>query len=325
MDEILRIIPPQIQEKLRHLTIQEWDELQEIRLRIGRPIELIFSGHQQVLSEVIPREHDSQYVINQLGDYSIYRLEDELREGYITIAGGHRVGLAGKVNTEKGFVKAIRHISSFNIRIAREKIGVANEVVDSLYEDCYRNTLLIGPPQTGKTTLLRDMARIISEGSNQLPSRKVGIIDERSEIAGSLHGVPQHQLGLRTDVMDACPKAEGMMMMIRSMSPEVLIVDEIGSKEDVKALMEAVYAGVTVISTVHGDSYDSVKHRPSLRPLFQNHVFERYIVLNEWDRSGFTRTLLNHQGQRIPLKKRCMANEMDRSTSPTVRYNVGRI
>src|SRR5699024_406472 len=146
------------------------------------------------------------FMINQLSDYSLYRMEDELREGYITIEGGHRVGLAGKVNTLHGNVKAIQHITFLNIRIAKENIGVAKPVIPYIYSNNYYNTLLIGPPLTGKTTLLRDLTRLISSGWKNVSPRKVGVIDERSEIGASIKGVPQHNLGLRTDVLDACPK-----------------------------------------------------------------------------------------------------------------------
>lgn len=326
MDEILRILPNHIQDELRKVPDADLVQLQEIRFRINRPLELIFDHKYDCLPTVRPTEQDGQFLLNKLGDYSIYRLEDELREGYITIAGGHRVGLSGKVNTEQGAVKAIRHISSFNIRIAKEKIGAASELVNQLYQnETYQNTLIIGPPQTGKTTLLRDMARIMSQGDQQHPSKKVAIIDERSEIAGCIKGVPQHQVGHRTDVMDACPKAEGMMMMIRSMSPEILIVDEIGSEADVKAIMEAVYAGVTIISTVHGDSFQAIKQRPSLADLFHQKVFKRLVVLERTSTPGAVHSLLDENGEILQTKKRCLTHEVDRSTPPTLRYNVGRI
>src|SRR5699024_3495051 len=137
-----------------------------------------------------------------------------------------------------------------------------------------------GAPQTGKTTILRDLSRLISNGTKDYPPLKVGIIDERSEIAASHQGIPQHDTGRRTDVMDACPKVDGLMMMIRSMSPDVLVADEIGSLEDVQALQEAMTAGVTIFSTVHGNSLSTVKKRPTLEKIFSLKMFSRYIVLS---------------------------------------------
>lgn len=283
MEEILRLFPDDIK-RIIDKQVGDWGQLQEIRFRLYKPVELIFNNQTTLLESVIPTKEDGIYLLNQLSQFSLYRMEDELREGYITIEGGHRVGLAGKVNTLKGTVKAIQYITFFNIRIAKQMLGVSRSVLPHVYDQkngTYFNTLIIGAPQTGKTTLIRDLARSIATKSNTFPDKKVGIIDERSEIAASLNGIPQHNVGVRSDVMDACPKAEGMMMMIRSMSPEIIIVDEIGSSQDVHALLEAIHAGVTIFCTIHGQSITDLKRRPSLRPLFDQQVFKRYVLLSQ--------------------------------------------
>ncbi|MBO8154817.1 MAG: stage III sporulation protein AA [Bacillaceae bacterium] len=309
---------------IRH--VKKWDSIEEIRIRVNRPVEIAFSDCNQLLHHVIPDEKDSLFIMNQLSQHSIYRMEEELRQGYITLKGGHRVGLAGKVNLEGGRVKNIRYFSSFNIRIARPVPDAAVPYLDTIYQNqrvC--NTLLIGPPKCGKTTFLRDLTRIISNGTQSYPSKKVGVIDERSEIAACKNGIPQQDVGLRTDVMDACPKAEGMMMMIRSMSPEVLVVDEIGSSQDVQAVMEALHAGVSVIATVHGDHFHSIKNRPSLQPLFHHQAMQRFIVFSNIPKPGTVIEVLNEMGQPLNHNVRRNEHETTRGHSIAVRYNVGRL
>src|SRR5699024_9166717 len=299
MEEILRIFPEIIRKRIKIHIGGRWIYLQEIRFRLNQPIELVFDQKIEWIQTVKPNQKDIMYIINQLSEFSLYRMEDELREGYITIEGGHRVGLAGKVNTIKGSVKAIQYITFLNIRIAKEKIGIAKKVMPYLYGHDYLNTLLVGEPQTCKTTLVRDMTRIISSGWKDIRPKKIGVVDERSEIGASLKGVPQHDLGKRTDVLDACPKAEGMMMMIRSMSPEIIVVDEIGSNEDVQALLEAINAGVTVICTIHGKSNAELKKRPSLQPLFQYHIFKLIILLENEGKPGRVKYIYNDQEKRL--------------------------
>ncbi|MDL4841581.1 stage III sporulation protein AA [Aquibacillus rhizosphaerae] len=325
MDEIIRLFPPKLKSRIVSDIGSDWSSLQEIRIRVGRTIELIFDNHTKWVNNLLPSMEDGVFLINQLSQFSLYRIEDELREGFITIEGGHRVGLTGKVNTSHGAVKAIKHISSFNIRIAKEKIGVASNYISYLYEKHLLNTLIIGPPQTGKTTLLRDFARLISNGWKNNSPLKVGIVDERSEIGGSIKGIPQHDLGKRTDIMDACPKAEGLMMMIRSMSPDVIIVDEIGSEKDVLALLEAMHAGVRIICSVHGDSLSDIKKRPSLQLLLKQQAFDRFICLERTNTPGKVSTILMNDGKNILRKPRCTQDEMDRGTSPVMQHYLGRI
>lgn len=325
MDEILRLLPERIRQAVNSKMSNRWNVLQEIRIRLNRRIELVFDEHMEWVEVIKPDRRDSIFVLNQLSEFSLYRMEDELREGYVTIEGGHRVGLAGKVNTLNGAVKAIQYITFFNIRIAKQKIGAAKKLIPYLYKDRYMNTLFVGPPQTGKTTLIRDAARIIGSGWGNIPPQKIGIIDERSEIGGSKKGVPQHDVGIRTDIMDACPKAEGMMMMIRSMSPEILIVDEIGSENDVQALMEAINTGVTVICSIHGNSLEDLKKRPSLQSLFHSNVFKRTVLLSRGTTPGYIQRIYDENGENILQKSGSMHGEMDWSTSFHRRDHIGRI
>lgn len=305
METVLSFLPKTIIEQLEQIPPIQKLEIEEIRIRTNRPIEVTMGGKTIFLPYLINVE-DANQLLNKISHHSIYALEEELRRGYITIDGGHRIGLAGKVILEAGKVKALRDISSFNIRIAKEKIGIAETLLPALYDQQWKHTMIIGPPQTGKTTLLRDIARIVSSGDhkNGIPAKKVGIVDERSEIAGCVNGIPQLTFGPRVDVLDACPKAEGMMMMIRSMSPDVLVVDEIGRLEDTDAILEAVNAGIKLIMTTHGESFEEVQKRPSLQAILKLEIFQRYIELSRRNGPGTVTRIKDINGNEISSKVR---------------------
>ncbi|MFP3720367.1 stage III sporulation protein AA [Niallia circulans] len=299
MNTIYSFLPKAIENHILTIPPSERLGMEEIRVRIGRPLEVFINGRSIFFPFIVSKE-DGNQLLNKISQYSVYTMEEELKRGYITIQGGHRIGLAGKVILQDSKVKAIRDVASFNIRIAKEKIGIANPFIPYLYDKGkWRHTMIIGPPQTGKTTLLRDIARLISSDTENslLKPAKVGIVDERSEIAGCLDGIPQMTFGPRVDVLDACPKAEGMMMMIRSMSPDVLIVDEVGRKEDEEAILEAVNAGIQLIMTTHGSSLEEVKKRPMLSSMIKMGIFERYIELNRRKGPGTVTAIKNGQGQ----------------------------
>jgi stage III sporulation protein AA len=301
VDSILNFLPKKIASLINQIPPNQKEELEEIRIRINRPIEITMKGAPRFLSYIIQPD-DAVQLMNKISQFSIYALEEELKRGYITISGGHRVGLAGKVILENGVVKAIRDISSFNIRIAREKVGIAEPIISYIHQGSWMNTMIIGPPQTGKTTLLRDIARMISTGAGAIPACKVGIVDERSEIAGCVNGVPQLTFGYRLDVLDACPKAEGMMMLIRSMSPDVLVVDEIGRREDADAIQEAVHAGIKLIMTTHGTSMEEIAKRPSLREILSQKIFRRFVILSRQSGPGTITKILDEAGKELTSK-----------------------
>jgi stage III sporulation protein AA len=288
---IYQVLPLSLRNRIQTLPRTILSGLEEVRIRQDRPLEVMAAGktwfvsnnHQLKLDPrdcVLPTREECQKLLNLISNHSLYALEEELRLGYITVEGGHRIGLAGKVITEGGKVKHVRDVTGFNIRIARQIKGTGKPLLSSvLHQGEIKNLLIVSPPGCGKTTLLRDLARLVSSGEG-CTARKVGIVDERSEIAGCVTGVPQHDVGPRSDILDACPKAEGMMMLIRSMSPEVLVVDEIGRKEDAAAIHEAIYAGVHLFTTAHGSSIDEVRKRPILRELLEEGVFERIVLLS---------------------------------------------
>ena len=274
--------------------------LQEIRIRAGQPVFLIIDGAEWVLGEqgllsgsgakTAPRAEKRllKELLEIFARHSLYAYEDEIRQGFLTIEGGHRVGLCGKAVLEGDKVRTIKEISSLNIRIAHEKRGCADAVFPYLFEDGgLVNTLLVSPPGAGKTTMLRDMIRQVSDGSRYGPGRSVAVVDERSELGQACFlGQPQCDLGMRTDVLDGCPKAVGMMMAIRSMAPYAVAVDEIGTKEDLEALRQASNCGCRILATVHGSSVFDLTNKPVISEMVREKVFGRYVVLGKSPHPG---------------------------------------
>ena len=295
-DEIIGIFPPKIGNLLKDRLNKE--QVYELRIKIGKPI-LVYSKYGESIINYISTKEDMRSIMQKISNYSLYAYEEDIRQGFITIKGGHRIGIAGECVMEKGEVKTIRNISSVNIRICREVIGCSNKIMKYI-TSAYKvyNTIIISPPKCGKTTILRDVARNISSGipSLGLSGRKVVVIDERSEIGACHFGIPQSDLGIRTDVLDNCLKREGLIMAIRSLSPEVLICDEIGSKGDIEALIMAFNSGVNIITTIHGFEIDDLYKRKVFNDLLDNEILERAIILSNRNGIGTIENIYSLKG-----------------------------
>lgn len=296
-NEIIHFFSQHIREILEQAEV-DFEQLQEIRLRAYKPFLIRLGGKEYFLSKqgevlkeperawtVTPKE--IRETMELVGKYSLYAYEDELKQGYLTLQGGHRLGVSGKAVLEGDKVKSIRYISCLNLRLSHEIVGCGDKVLPFLHDETgVKHTLIISPPRGGKTTLLRDLVRQISNGTKALRGHTVGVVDERSEICGCFQGISANDVGLRTDVMDACPKAEGMMMLIRSMAPEVLAVDEIGREEDIRAMETALFCGCRLLATVHGSSLDDIRSKPLLQRLVEEQIFERYVIMGFTGRRG---------------------------------------
>ena len=259
-------------------------QIEEIRLRSSKPL-ILKIGQETYITDYIVKQQDILQAFEKICENSVYSYRRQICDGYITIRGGNRVGIVGSAVIDNGQVININYISSLNFRIAREQKGCSNliirEIIDETNNSIY-NTLIVSPPGCGKTTFLRDIIRNISNGIKEIgfQGKTVGVVDERGEIAAMYKGIPQNDIGIKTDVVDNMPKPEAMRMLVRSMCPDVITCDEIGSIEDIKAIDYAMCCGVKGIFTAHGKNLEELNRNPELTKLLNKHIFERIILLN---------------------------------------------
>lgn len=309
-EELIKIFAKDIRIILEKMVV-DFEHVQEIRLRIFAPLLMIYNNQEFYITAdgVLSRTVEAAFLVTRphlketleyMSNYSLYAFEEEMKQGFITIQGGHRIGIAGKTIIDEYGIKAMKYVSFINVRLSHQVKGCADAVMPYLFEQGeVLHTLIISPPRCGKTTLLRDIIRQLSNGTDSEPGITVGVVDERSEIGACYQGIPQNELGIRTDILDCCPKAQGMMMLIRTMSPGVIAVDEVGSRDDLEAIKYVMNCGCKLIATVHGNSIEDLKLKPVLGQLVKERWFERYLILNNRGRIGNVAEIYNSRGSQL--------------------------
>lgn len=278
--QVLEYFPVRIGHAIKNnLNDKEKNMLEEIRVRVGKPIILKLRNQNKILDYIVSTQ-DILEIMGKITENSMYSYQKQICSGYITLKGGHRVGISGNVVMEEEKIININYIYSLNFRIARQIIGVSEKIINQIKNNnIIYNTLIISPPGAGKTTLLRDIIRNISK------DKTVGVVDERGEITAMYKNEPQNDMGLKVDILSNVSKDIGMKMLVRSMAPDVICADEIGTKEDIEAIKYAITSGVKGIFTAHGDSLNSIKKSPILNDLLELNIIEKVLILNKFDRN----------------------------------------
>jgi stage III sporulation protein AA len=293
LEQVMPYFPVHIRQALQRLPLELTAQVEEVRLRMQQPVMLVLTGREVTLGHqgvtktaqtgVIWCAQDAIRFIEAISQASLYAVEQQVRQGFITLPGGHRVGLVGQAVLDGAIIRTIKHFSSFNVRLARQVYGAADSALPQIVRQgrlCH--TLIASAPGCGKTTLLRDLIRQVSNGLTNvgLPGLRVAVADERSEIAACFNGQPQLDVGMRTDVLDGCPKSLGISLLLRAMGPQVIATDEIGTEADRHALEDALNSGVTLLATAHGSSLAELRRRPALARLLEVGAFERILLLS---------------------------------------------
>lgn len=285
------LLPVHVRRAAMALSLERKSCAEEFRLRAGRPFSIVFPEGERTVSQggildpalpFILSGEDISMAIEMASRGSAYTVLESVRAGFITVGDGHRLGICGQAVVRDGEITTIKAPSSVSIRIARQIKDVAQPLIKDIMSDGrYRSTLILSPPGCGKTTLLRDLVRQLSSGSRNpaFPGMRVSLIDERNEIAAQYNGVPQLDIGSRTDVITGCPKPQAVMMLLRSMSPQIIALDEITAPEDIQALASAANCGVGLLATAHADGIEDLRARPLYQTLLKQSIFRYAIII----------------------------------------------
>ena len=303
--DILLLFAGELRRVMEHSGIND-EELQEIRLRVNQPFLAKVAGKEIFVLDKGKTVYITAAQIKEsfayISQYSYYAFAEEISRGYLTVPGGHRVGIGGKVIWEEGRCKGMRNISFLNIRVSHQIKGCGLPLLPLIYEKgTVKSTLIVSPPGAGKTTLMRDLIRLISEGNSWGRGQNVSVVDERSELAACYQGIPQNDLGPRCDVLDGVEKAVGISMMVRAMNPQVVAVDEIGGRADVEAIAEAARCGCGILATAHGRTLEEIREKPWLGQLVKGKLFDRYLFLTAEKHPGRLVCCLDTLGREIDI------------------------
>lgn len=289
-EELLQIFPHKLRQRLEESIT--FSHLIEIRLRAGLPVSIVTTQGNYFLKKEddtdrrkkhwVLSPEELQLIFEKVSHYSVFAYTEEIGEGFITLKGGHRAGLCGKYYYSGQGKPQIKNISSINLRVAREVTGCADPIIQKLFDGKrFCHTLLVSPPGCGKTTYLRDIIRQLSDGTGEVAGKNISVVDERSEIGNRTREGLGFYLGKQTDLLDHCPKAEGMLMLLRTMTPEILAADEIGGEKDIRAMAYVRNCGCYLLMTVHGSSMQDIFARPILGEYLKKYPFERYVFLGK--------------------------------------------
>ena len=295
MEYILKCFPTQLAKLILEHNIQK---LEEIRIRANKPVILKLRQVEIVLNYTITT-NEIIGILQNICNNSIYTYQNQICNGFITLPGGNRVGIAGNVVIKDGQVSNISYIYSLNFRISHQINGASDNILKYVLDtenNTIFNTLIVSPPGAGKTTIIRDLAKRISNGINEINFRglDVSIIDERGEIAAMTKGIIFNDVGIRTDVLDNVPKSIGIRMAVRSMAPKVIIADEIGNKDDVNIINYAICSGVKCIFTAHGSDMEDLLKNNEINKIINLQLFSKIIFLDE-KQKGKIKNVVNIQ------------------------------
>ena len=290
--QALPFFPAPLRQALSRIPAESADKIQEIRLRIGRNLHITMQGTESALTKdgaltaepaegIAVTRQIIDTMFQNLSAHSLHSVLGTVRQGFITIAGGSRAGLCGTAVMQQTSIETVRAVSGINLRIAAERVGCAETLIARLGgREQLAGLLIAGAPASGKTTILRDIARIL--GSRY----RVSLLDERGELAAVTNGQPQFSVGVQTDVFDGYPKAQAIEIAVRVMSPQYIICDEIGGGDETAAMLQSLRTGTVFIASAHAGSVEELSRRPQIKALLQAGVFRNIVLLHQGLRCG---------------------------------------